>query len=268
MTEQFQIGPAKREGVPVFIGIAGPSSSGKTFSALRVGTGIQRVVGGDIAVIDTEGKRALHYADQFKFLHVPFGGPFNALRYLEALRFVVGKGIQTIIVDSMSHEHEGDGGHLAMHEAQLDKMAGDDWKKREKVTFAAWAKPAAERRALLNGIQQMRANIIFCFRAKDKLALIKNSEGKMEPTRIGWQPIAGTEYVFDMTALVVLPPRSNGVADWDAEACKNSKGLKGIFQKGPLDEATGERQARWGQRRGRTRPTDTENRRRRADKAR
>ena len=37
----------------------------------------QRVCGGDIFVIDTEARRALHYADAFKFRHVPFGAPFD-----------------------------------------------------------------------------------------------------------------------------------------------------------------------------------------------
>ena len=63
---------AKRMHVPLLIGLVGSSGSGKTFSALRIATGIQKVTGGDIYYIDTESRRALHYADAFKFLESVF----------------------------------------------------------------------------------------------------------------------------------------------------------------------------------------------------
>jgi hypothetical protein len=37
-------------------------TSGKTVSALRLACGIQRVTPGEIFIVDTEGRRALHYA--------------------------------------------------------------------------------------------------------------------------------------------------------------------------------------------------------------
>src|SRR6266849_4599710 len=77
MARKFEDRPAVREATPLLIGLVGPSNSGKTFSALRLATGIQRVSGGDIWGIDTESRRMLHYADKFKFRHVPFGAPFG-----------------------------------------------------------------------------------------------------------------------------------------------------------------------------------------------
>ena len=71
----FEFKPATRERTPCMVGIVGPSGTGKTFSALRLATGMQKVSGGDVAVVDTEGRRALHYADKFKFLHLDFGPP-------------------------------------------------------------------------------------------------------------------------------------------------------------------------------------------------
>lgn len=242
----FTIKRATREAMKVYLGVAGPSSSGKTYTALRLGTGIQSVVGGELGLIDTENDRALMYADDFKFQHIPFHPPFNALSYFDALKFAASKGVKTLIVDSMSHEHEGEGGHLAMHEAELDRMSKGDASKRDRYNFMAWGRPAAERRELLLALQRSPMNLILCFRAKDKLVLIKNRDGKQEPVSIGWQPIAGPEYVFDMTALVVLPPRSGGVPDWKAEAAKVAKGWGSLFiQDKPLDEATGERLARY-----------------------
>ena len=108
----FEAHQAVRDFVPLLIGLMGPSGSGKTYSALRLATGIQEVTGGDIYALDTEARRMLHYADRFRFQHVPFAAPFGSLDYLAALRFCVGQGGKTIIVDSMSHEHEGPGGLL------------------------------------------------------------------------------------------------------------------------------------------------------------
>ena len=54
---------AKRENVTVLLSLAGQSGSGKTFSALRLAKGMAPA--GKIAFIDTEARRALHYAGQF-----------------------------------------------------------------------------------------------------------------------------------------------------------------------------------------------------------
>jgi ABC-type sulfate/molybdate transport systems ATPase subunit len=50
----FEARDAVREHVPLLIGLTGPSGGGKTFSALRLATGIQQVTGGDIYFVDTE----------------------------------------------------------------------------------------------------------------------------------------------------------------------------------------------------------------------
>jgi len=201
-----------------------------------------------MAVIDTEANRALHYADKFKFQHIPFGAPFGPLDYLSAIEFVVSKGVKVIVVDSMSHEHEGPGGVLEMHDAALDRMAGDDWKRREKCTFAAWIKPKSERRRLINTILQLGVSCVFCFRAKEKIAIVKGAE----PTQLGWMPIGADEFVYEMTTNILLPPSSGGVPEW----MPNEPGSKAIVKRPeqflslfakrkPLDEDTGEAIAKW-----------------------
>ena len=85
MSRIFEDKPATREKVPLFIGLFGPSGSGKTYSALELATGIQSVTGGDIHVIDTEARRALHYADRFTFRHVQFDAPFASLDYVGSI---------------------------------------------------------------------------------------------------------------------------------------------------------------------------------------
>jgi dephospho-CoA kinase len=61
----FSFRPGVRENVGLLIGLAGGTGSGKTYSAMELAAGIS----GDkpFAVIDSEARRALHYADRFRF---------------------------------------------------------------------------------------------------------------------------------------------------------------------------------------------------------
>lgn len=212
----FAVKPAVREQVPLLIGLMGPSGSGKTFSALRLATGIQTVTGGEIYAIDTEARRMLHYADRFKFQHVQFDAPFGSLDYLSALQQCVKAGAGVIVVDSMSHEHESPGGMIDFQEKELERLAGNDWAKRERVKMLAWQKPKAARRLLINGLLQLNANFIFCFRAKQTVKPIKQN-GKTEIVPMGFMPIAGEEFLFEQTVNCLLLPNSGGVPTWQSE---------------------------------------------------
>src|SRR6185436_10622008 len=61
----FVLKPAVRENVPLLIGLAGGTGSGKTYSAMRLAKGLAG--GQKFAVIDTESGRARAYADEFQF---------------------------------------------------------------------------------------------------------------------------------------------------------------------------------------------------------
>lgn len=246
--------PAVREQTALLLGIAGCSGSGKTLSALRLARGI---LGGDdgIFVVDTEANRALHYACApgedpgpflFKFQHCAMSPPFSPDAYREVLGEAVNAGARVVIVDSMSHLHEGEGGVLEMHEAELQRMAGNDYGKRERMKFAAWISPKAANGKLVNWILQQKCNFIFCFRAKDKMKLIKNAQGKMEPVQLGWTPICSDRFEYEMTSLLMLPPTARGVPDLNLEATKINAHHVQFFPAGkPIDEAAGKALARW-----------------------
>lgn len=253
MTRTFTPSPAVREIVPLLTGIISPSGGGKTFSSLRVATGIQQVIGGDIVVLDTENRRALHYADQFKFIHVPFEPPFGSLDYLEAIKFCASLKPCVTIVDSMTHEHAGEGGYLETAEATVTRIAGDDYKKREAAKFAGWAKAGPLRTKMIEGIKQLNGNFIFCWRAKEKTKPMR-VEGKMQAVEMGLMPIGGEEWIYEMVMNCMLPARSGGVPEWQAEhsgeklMMKLPKQFEGIFaDRRPLDEEHGRAMAEWAQ---------------------
>ncbi len=243
MTRTFESKLATREKTPLLVGLIGPSGTGKTFSALRMADGIRRIVGGDVYMIDTEARRSLHYAELFKFHHVAFGAPFGPMDYLAAIEHCLKNGARTIIVDSMSHEHEGPGGVLEMHAAELARMGGQLSK-----SMLAWQKPKAERRRLINTILTMDCNFIFCFRAKEKLKIVPGKD----PTPRGFMPMAGEEFVYELTLKCLLLPGANGVPTIAPEypdekmMVKIPGQFRDIFAEPvQLSEDVGEALARW-----------------------
>jgi hypothetical protein len=271
MTRNFTAVPAERHAEHLYLGIVGPSSSGKTYSALELATGIQSVMGGEIALIDTENGRGRAYADEFRkpdgspgYHYVQFDPPFGSLDYVEALKFaakLVGPG-GTVIVDSMSHEHESEGGMLDYWDQEMRRLARDDYgtAKAERFNMLAWAKPKAARRQLLQTITRLNCNVIMCFRAKntskpgkEKFTRPDGSEGsKNVVLPMGFIPIAGDEFVYEMSLSVLLPPNSQGVPNWAPEfpgermAVKVPKQFEWIAQlKGPLSRDVGKRLATW-----------------------
>jgi hypothetical protein len=247
----FEINDGIRKQVPLLIGIMSPSGGGKTFSALRLAKGMQEVMGGDIFGVDTENNRMLHYADQFQFKHLPFTPPFGSLDYLEALRHCSKKGARITIVDSMSHEHIGEGGYLETAEAVVERIAGNDYKKREAVKMLGWAKAGPLRQKMIEGIKQLDGCFIFCFRAKEKTKPVKK-DGKTEVIDMGFMPIAGEEWVYEMAVNCMLEPRSEGVPTWRSDhvgerlMMKLPAQFKSIFaEQKPLDESIGRALAEW-----------------------
>jgi ABC-type dipeptide/oligopeptide/nickel transport system ATPase subunit len=226
----------------LFVGLYGPSGSGKTYSALRLATGIQSVLGGEIAVVDTEADRARHYTPPFQFTHYPFAAPYRSVDYLAALRQLVASGARTIIVDSMSHEHSGPGGVCETH----DNLVAD---KGQNYTFTAWRVAKIGRKQLITAMttEFKGCCFIFCFRAKDA------TDFEVKPPRkLGWMPISDDDFLFEMTLCALLAPASEGVPTFKSDMSGERQYLKlpgqfkGIFaESAPLSEDIGRRLAEW-----------------------
>jgi len=248
-TRRFTSSPAVRASIPLWIGLYGTSGAGKTYSALRLARGIHSVVGGKIAVADTESGRALHYADEFQFQHYPFDPPFGPLDYLALLEQMKADGVTVAIIDSASHEHEGQGGVLEMHEEETERLA-KKWKTTlDKAQMSAWATPKKQRRQLIQSALRMPLHIAWCFRAKEKLDV---RPGK-PPINKGFMPIAGDELVYEMAMTALLLPGAGGVPTWQSAEIGERQMIKlphwarEMIRSGPLSEETGAALARWAQ---------------------
>jgi hypothetical protein len=152
----------------------------------------------------------------------------------------------------MSHEHEGPGGMVDFQSKELDRMAGDDYGKRERMQMLAWQKPKAARRQLLQGITRLNANVILCFRAGEKSKPQKNDRGKTEIVEQGFTPIAGPEFVYEMTCCALLRAGARGVPTWTSDkpgehaAIKLPGQFRDVFKDGEqIGEREGELLAKW-----------------------
>lgn len=262
-TRKFKHSTAVLSKVPLFVGLVGASGSGKTYSALVLATGMQRITGGKIFVIDTESNRARQYAPTpgakaepskgtFDFEHVSFTPPHGPDDYIAVWQHCIDAGAAVIIVDSMSHEHEGTGGVLEMHEAELVKMAGNDYDKRKRVQGFAWGPPKRARRRLLNALTSWTGCAILCWRGKEKLDWGTKDPKTGQPRELGWMQIGAQDFVWEMTINAIFTPGCKGTPDWqlsrhgEDKLKKIPKFFEELFaQKAQLTEQHGYSMAQW-----------------------
>lgn len=219
---------AKPGNLPLAISIAGYAKSGKTKSALRIAKGIQQARGGDIWFIDTEN-RAHEYGDQFAFQRVPFAPPFAPQRFHAAIKYAYDNGARIIVIDSMSDEHDGEGGLLDMHEQFLLDKVRDKHNRAEvwesdRGTYGqqGWARVKPGRKRLENYIRRLRdfEDVVFilCYRAvmkyvpktKDDRLRMQSGEVRQDPTDVQWEVSSTSDIPFICSVSLLLIPGENG----------------------------------------------------------
>lgn len=237
----FAFRPAVRENVGLLIGLAGSSGSGKTFTAMRLASGIA----GDkpFAVIDTEAGRAKHYADRFRFDHGDLKPPFSPTAYSEAIAAADAAGYPVIVVDSMTHEWAGDGGVLDMQDAEHAKSG-----YKEGARMASWIRPKMAHKAMVAKLLQVRAHLILCFRAEEKIEIVK-VDGKTQVVPKegpggfkGWLPICEKNLPYELTASFLLTADAPGMP----KPIKLQDQHRPLFPLDrPIDEESGRAIAAW-----------------------
>lgn len=237
----FTFRPAVRENVGLWINMIGGTGSGKTFSAMRLASGIS----GDnkFALIDTENRRGLHYADQFNFDHCELSAPFRPDAYAEAVLAADKAGYPVIVIDSGSHVWNGDGGVLDWQEEELKRLGGGD-----NVKMLSWVKPKTSHKRMVSKLLQVKAHIILCLRAEEKIEMVRNGNkteirAKQSLTGInGWIPLCEKSLPFEATCSFLLMADKPG----SPLPIKLQEQHREIFPDGKLiDEDAGKRLASW-----------------------
>ncbi len=172
------------------LAIAGPSGSGKTYSALAIATGL----GGPIAFVDTEHGSASKYADLFAFDVLELHAPYHPDKYIDAIQSAAQGGYKVIVLDSMSHAWNGEGGLLELVEQAT---------KRQKTpnSYTAWGDVTPIQNRLIEAIVSANIHIIATMRSKQEYVQEKDERtGRNVIRKVGMAPIQrdGFEYEFDI----------------------------------------------------------------------
>ena len=179
-----QFKKAERSRVFLKLGVTGASGSGKTFSALRLASGLAD--GGRIAMIDTENRSASLYADRFDFDVLDLEPPYDHDKFVSAINAAVGGGYAVVVLDSASHFWEG----ILEFKSKLDARGGN--------SYTNWSKAGEHFKEIVNAVLQSQIHVIACLRSKMDYVIEQSDRGKATPRKVGLAPIMrdGVEYEF------------------------------------------------------------------------
>lgn len=199
--EEFKVTDAQREKMKAVVGYIGCSGSGKTAGALLTAYGMMKEAYPDltdaqvwkkIGVIDTEHNRSkLHVGLVFdgtkigSFQHIDFQPPYSTDRYNLAVVTMKKAGAEVIIIDSLSHNWQGEGGIVETH----GQMQGN--------SFQNWGKLSPETTKLVKTLTQNDVHILATLRTKQEYVVEVNSEGKSVPRKIGTKPVQKDEMEYE-----------------------------------------------------------------------
>ena len=215
---------AQRQKAKIKLALQGSSGSGKTYSALQIANGMAEW--NKICVIDTENNSADLYSHLGPYNVLTLSKPFTPEKYIEAISECENMKMEVIIIDSLSHEWDGDGGILETH----SNMPGN--------SFTNWSKLTPRHNACVQRILNVNAHVIATLRTKQDYVLT-DKNGKMVPEKVGLKSITrdGMDYEFTI------------VFDIDiTHKCAASKDRTGIFvQDLPFQASkiTGQRILNW-----------------------
>lgn len=183
----FEIRKAQRQGARLLIQLSGVSGSGKTYTALQLAYGLAGQNADKVVMIDTENRRGSLYANALPqpFNIIDFYAPFSPARYVQAIEAAVNAGAEVIVIDSVTHEWESEG--------------GCEWIANQS-RFPDWKKAKAEHKRFMTYMLQSPAHIIACTRAREKVDF---SDPK-NPIKLGIQPIQEKNFSYEATVSLMM----------------------------------------------------------------
>lgn len=221
--------PASRRATKLKLAIEGPSGSGKTLGALALAHGL--AAGDRVAVIDTENGSASLYADRFPFDTLELRPPYLTSKYQDAVQAAIDGGYAVVVIDSLSHQWEGEGSVLQRKE-QADARGGNH--------FSNWAPFSKEHNEFRALILNAPLHLIGTMRSKMAYAQEGGGDGKKTTIKkLGLQPIQreGMEYEFTIAFDVQMDHR--------ALASKDRTGLFATELVDLIDPRVSERLLSW-----------------------
>lgn len=179
---------AVREQVWLKVLLSGASGSGKSYSALKLATGIAKKCGGEIAYIGTEGSRDKYYSNEFSYDLLQLEDPYTIDKYMQAIDMAVEGGYKVLIIDSMSHEWKW------LNDTH-DKMPGN--------SFTNWGKLKPKHRLFMDKVLNSPIHIIATARGKDDWVL-EDKNGKQVPKKVGMGQQQDKDIAYEYTVSLMI----------------------------------------------------------------
>ena len=210
----MELKKAKREQVKIRLSIAAPTGFGKTTGALMIAYGITKDWD-KIAVIDTENKSASFYSNHKyrngfevgEFNTIQLAPPYTPESYIEAIKACENAGMEVVIIDSITHVWNGEGGILEYK----DSLGGK---------FQDWAKVTPRYQKWLSAILHSKCHVITTNRKKQAYSLT-NENGKNKVEKSGMDDQIREGYDYEMTIAFDIIN--------DNFLCKASKDRSGMY---------------------------------------
>jgi hypothetical protein len=223
--ESLNFRKASRSQAKIKLGLQGPSGSGKSTSALLLAYGLV----GDwskIVVIDSENGSADLYSHLGDYNVLGISAPYTPEKYTECIQFCHAQGMEVIIIDSISHEWEGDGGILDIH----GNMAGN--------SFTNWSKLTPRHNSFVNAILYTPVHVIATIRSKQDYVMMEKN-GKAAPEKVGLKGVTRDGMDYEFTVVLDIDIRHHA---------RTSKDRTGIFSSKHefiITKETGQRIREW-----------------------
>ena len=178
---------AEKQKAKLRLAITGTAGSGKTYGALLVAKGL----GGRIVMLDTENGSGDLYAGICDYDVGNIQAPYEVDKYIDGIKQAENLGYNVIIIDSLSHAWNGEGGLLE----QVDNIANAS---KSGNSYTAWRQVTPMHNKLIETMLNSSCHIIATMRSKTDYIIVENDKGRKEPRKVGLAPVQreGMDYEF------------------------------------------------------------------------
>lgn len=177
---------AARQKAKIRLGLSAASGAGKTYSSILIAKGL---AGGDlsnVAIIDTENGSADLYAELGDYNVLTLRPPFTPEKFISAIKECEKAGMEVIIIDSITHEWEGEGGCLDIYNSLGGK-------------YQDWAKITPRHQKFIDAIVQSPVHMITTVRRKQDYDMVKDGSGKVKVEKVGMKEVTRDGYEYELT---------------------------------------------------------------------